>query len=157
MLEALAAGGLKLHRHRPHRTVAEVVGPAVAVPAPSMGPLPLGDLERFGNGRLPAGRLASIGGGEQLAAPAAKHFRRMAATARATGVPLPVLGAYRSYAEQAALRAEGGAAPGTSSHGWGLSVDLDVPDPSWLQEHAARYGFFADSPTDPAHWTYRPA
>jgi LAS superfamily LD-carboxypeptidase LdcB len=143
--------------------VGTVVGPAVPVlPAPrAMGPLPA---SRFGNGRLPAGRLDGIGHGEKLAAPAARHFRRMVAAARAAGVPLPVLNGYRSYGEQVAqqARADGApvAAPGTSPHGWGLSADLDVSDPhtsAWLQENAARYGFFADLPADPGHWTYRPA
>ena len=171
VLEALVAGGLRLRRDRPHQTVlvGEVVGPAVgvvpALPAPRpMGQPPIGGLARFGNGRLPAGRLDGIGGGERLAAPAARHFRRMAAAARAAGVQLSVDSGYRSYAEQAAVqaRADGApvAAPGTSPHGWGLSADLDVSDPrtqTWLQANAARYGFFADLPADPGHWTYRPA
>ena len=171
VLEALVAGGLRLRRDRPHQTVlvGEVVGPVVpvlpALPAPRpMGPLPVGGLARFGNGRLPAGKLDRIGGGERLAAPAARHFRRLAAAARAAGVPLPVENGYRSYAEQATqqARADGApvAAPGTSPHGWGLSVDLDVSNPptlDWLRTDAARYGFFADLPSDPGHWTYRPA
>jgi hypothetical protein len=171
VLEALVAGGLRLREDRPHQTalVGEVVGPAVpvlpALPAPrAIGPLPLDELSRFGNGQLPAGRLDGIGHGERLAAPAARHFRRMAAAARAAGVPLPVIGGYRSYPEQAALqaRADGApvAAPGTSPHGWGLSADPDVSAARtlhWLQANAARYGFFADLPADPGHWTYRPA
>jgi len=164
VLEALVAGGLRLRRDRPHQTVlvGEVVGPAVpvrpALPAPrAMGPLPLAGLSRFGNGRLPASRLDGIGHRERLAAPAARHFRRMAAAARAAGVPLPVIRGYRSYPEQAALqaRADGApvAAPGTSPHGWGFSADLDVSAARtlhWLQANAARYGFFADLPADPA-------
>lgn len=168
VLEALVAGGLRLRRDRPHQTVlvGEVVGPAVPVLVPPrpMGPLPIGGLSKFGNGRLPAGKLAGIGGGERLAEPAARHFRRLAAAARAAGVSLPVHSGYRSYGEQAGLqaRADGApvAAPGTSPHGWGLSVDLDVSDPrtqEWLRTDAARHGFFADLPGDPGHWTYRPA
>ena len=168
VLGALVAGGLRLRRDRPAQTVlvGAVVGPAVPVlPAPRpMGPLPVGDLVKYGNGRLPAGRLDRVGAGVRLAAPAARHFRRMAAAARAAGVPLPVLGGYRSFEQQAALRAAADgapvAAPGTSPHGWGLSADLDVADPrtlSWLQQNAGRYGFFADLPADPGHWTYRPA
>jgi hypothetical protein len=165
VLAALTAGGLRLRRDRPQQTVlvGEVVGPAVPVlPAPRpMGPLPAG---AHPNGRIPAGKLDPIGGGARLLGPAAKQFRRMAAAARTAGVPLPVVGGYRSYAEQAEVRAAADgapvAAPGTSPHGTGLSADLDVSDPrtlSWLQANASRYGFFADLPADPGHWTHRPA
>jgi hypothetical protein len=167
VLEALVAGGLRLHRDRPHQTVqAGLPAPArPGLPAHQpMGGLPVGALARFGNGKLPAGRLDGIGGGERLAGPAARHFRRMDAAARAAGTALPVLSGYRSYAEQAARQAGADgtlvAAPGTSSHGWGLSADIDVTDPNtldWLRANADRYGFFADVPGDPGHWTYRPA
>lgn len=167
VLEALVAGGLRLHRNRPHQTVlvGQLVPARPALPAHQpMGGLPVGPLARFGNGKLPAGRLDGIGGGERLVGPAARHFRRMDAAARAAGIPLPVLNGYRSYTEQVELRARAdGAAvavPGTSSHGWGLSADLDVTDPrtlDWLRANADRYGFFADLPGEPRHWTYRPA
>jgi LAS superfamily LD-carboxypeptidase LdcB len=51
--------------------------------------------------------------------------------------------------------------PGTSNHGWGLSVDINVAADAragrWLHANTARYGFFNDVPTEPWHWTYRPA
>ena len=114
VLEALVAGGLRLHRNRPHQTVlvGELVPARPALPAHQpMGGLPVGPLARFGNGKLPAGRLDGIGGGERLVGPAARHFRRMDAAARAAGIPLPVLNGYRSYAEQVERRSARTARP----------------------------------------------
>jgi hypothetical protein len=169
VLEALVAGGLRARRDPgPSVPVGQAQPPArPGLPAPRpMGPVPVGALARFGNGRLPDSRLSGVGDGEQLADPAARHFRRMDAAARAAGVTLHVNSGYRTYAEQAALHKhlQGSgdlvAPPGRSNHGWGLSVDLDLTDPAtlrWLQANASRFGFFADVPSEPGHWTYRPA
>jgi hypothetical protein len=170
VLEALVAGGLRVRRDRPHETI--VAGPLrparPVLPAhQQIGALPTGALGRFGNGKLPAGRLEPVGEGERLVGPVARQFHRMDAAAGAAGVPLRVNSGYRTFGEQAELyvryrRGEGSlaAAPGHSTHGWGLSADLDVTDPHtlrWLRANADRFGFFADVPGEPWHWTYRPA
>jgi LAS superfamily LD-carboxypeptidase LdcB len=73
---------------------------------------------------------------------------------------------YRTYAEQAALyqayRSGTGnlaAAPGHSTHGLGLSADIQVTDPAtlrWLRANAGSYGFVNDVPSEAWHWTWRP-
>jgi LAS superfamily LD-carboxypeptidase LdcB len=49
------------------------------------------------------------------------------------------------------------ATPGTSNHGWGLSVDLDLDATAqaWMRQNGARYGFVEDVPREPWHWTFR--
>ncbi|MCB0995990.1 MAG: D-alanyl-D-alanine carboxypeptidase family protein [Acidimicrobiales bacterium] len=124
------------------------------------------ELAAYGNGRIPADALVSIGQGEhRMWAPAALSFRSMASDAAAAGVQLRVSDSYRSLdrqyelADQLGLYRDGGlaAVPGTSEHGWGLSLDLDM-DPAttaWMQANGPRYGFVADVPGEPWHWTYR--
>jgi D-alanyl-D-alanine carboxypeptidase len=126
------------------------------------------ELEAFGNGRVPLQELQPVGDGtERLYAPAATAFRRMASDAWRAGVDLRVNDGYRNIedqhrlADELGLYREGGraAVPGTSSHGWGLSVDVDTDSAGsvdWLRENAAKYGFFDDVPGEPWHWTYRP-
>ena len=91
----------------------------------------------------------------------------MEAAARADGVTFGVIASYRDVpnqqrlAQEKGLYSEGGlaAAPGTSNHGWGLAIDLDL-DPSsqaWMKENGWRFGFVEDVPREPWHWTYRPA
>jgi hypothetical protein len=132
------------------------------------GPVaPPAALVAFGNGSIPAAELLPIGdGSERLHGPAAQAFRRMAADAWRSGVDLKVNDGYRTIDEQHHLADElglyrdGGAAavPGTSTHGWGLSVDIDTEGGStaWLRANADRYGFVEDVPGEPWHWTYRP-
>jgi len=128
--------------------------------------LPPPELASFGNGRIPASMLESIGQGDhRLSHDAAVAFKAMAADARRAGVTLPVSDSYRSLDEQTALAdsegryAEGGLAaePGTSAHGWGLAVDLDVDARStkWMRDNASKYGFVEDVAREPWHWTYR--
>ena len=63
-------------------------------------------------------------------------------------------------ARRKGLYSNGGlaAAPGTSNHGWGLAVDLDVDTRShtWLADNGWRYGFVEDTPRERWHWAYRP-
>jgi hypothetical protein len=131
----------------------------------SAGRAPAG-LEAYGNGRIPQAALAPIALGQhRLWAPAADSFRQMAASAAAAGVRLDITGSYRSYDEQVAvarskgLYSQGGLAaqPGTSTHGWGLSVDVDATPKAlaWLRQHGREFGFVEDVPREPWHWTYR--
>jgi hypothetical protein len=73
---------------------------------------------------------------------------------------------WSTYAEQAAvyrayLNGTGNLAapPGHSTHGLGLSADIQVTDPAtlrWLRAHAKTYGFVNDVPSEAWHWTWRP-
>ncbi len=123
-------------------------------------------MEAAGNGNLPDAMLVSIGrDGHRLSAPAAAAFRRLAADAERDGVTIGVSDSYRSYADQVdmanrvGLYGQGGlaAVPGTSNHGWGLSLDLSLDDRAqqWMRDNGWRYSFFEDVPNEPWHWTYR--
>jgi len=120
----------------------------------------------FGNGRVPEEALAPIGDGHRLEPAAATAFLRMQTDAARSGIELGVTDSYRTFDEQVVLAdrkglyREGGlaATPGTSNHGWGLAVDLDL-DPAaldWMRRNAWQYGFVEDVPREPWHWTYRP-
>jgi LAS superfamily LD-carboxypeptidase LdcB len=118
------------------------------------------------NGRLPGSELTGVGDGERMYTPAARQFRRMDAAATAAGHPLHVNSGYRTYGEQAALyraylngTGNLAAPPGHSTHGLGLSADIQVTDPTtlhWLRAHAGTYGFVDDVPSEAWHWTWRP-
>ena len=127
---------------------------------------PPAELAAFGNGRIPAEALTSIGvGNHRLWGPAARSFQRLLSDARAQGIDIGVTDSYRSYdsqvdlARRKGLYSNGGlaATPGTSNHGWGLSVDLDLNPTaqSWMRANADRYGFVEDVPREPWHWTFR--
>jgi hypothetical protein len=128
--------------------------------------LPAAHVNALVNGRVPPSQLSAVGDGERMARVPASQFRRMDAAANAAGFNLHVNSGYRGLAEQAALRHayEQGhgplaAAPGHSTHGVGLSADVDVRNPrvlSWLRHHAGRFGFVNDVTSEPWHWTYRP-
>jgi LAS superfamily LD-carboxypeptidase LdcB len=118
------------------------------------------------NGRIPPSQLTPVGDGQRMAKVAGARFRKMDAAANAAGIDLKVRSGYRTYAEQAVLydryihgRGPLAARPGHSTHGLGLSADIDVSDPrtlAWLRKHAARFGFVPDVPSENWHWTYRP-
>lgn len=127
---------------------------------------PPAELKAYGNGKIPAGALSEVGvGGHRMYGPAAASFKRMLADARAAGVDVGVTDSYRSYEQQVdlaqrkGLYSQGGlaATPGTSNHGWGLSLDLDLDSGAlaWMRDNAERYGFVEDVPREPWHWTYR--
>jgi peptidoglycan hydrolase-like protein with peptidoglycan-binding domain len=129
--------------------------PARALPATPAGT----------NGRLPDSVLTSVGDGRRMYTPAAQAFGRMDDAARAAGHDLHVNSGYRTYGEQAALyqayrngTGNLAAAPGRSTHGLGLSADIQVTDPAtlrWLRANASRYGFVNDVPSEAWHWTWR--
>lgn len=141
-----------------------IVRGGTAAARPTRPPAP--GVDGLKNGRVPPSRLGPVGDGEKMTKAAAAQFRRMDAAARAADLDLRVNSGYRTYAEQAGLydayvhgRGNLAAAPGTSTHGLGLSADIDVRDPrtlAWLREHAVAYGFVNDVPSETWHWTYRP-
>lgn len=121
-------------------------------------------LEAFENGRIPVEALAPIPGGESMWAPAAEAFIRMANDAARDGMSLPIIDAYRPYEDQVRLANELGlysqgglaAVPGTSQHGWGRAIDLEL-DPTalaWMRANAASYGFHETVPREPWHWEF---
>jgi D-alanyl-D-alanine dipeptidase len=126
------------------------------------------ELAAYGNGRIPLDRLAPISGTEhRLWAPAADAFERMRSAAASEGVTIGITDSYRDHDTQVDLAARKGlyrngglaAVPGTSTHGWGRSLDLDL-DPSaqaWMRANGARFGFVEDVPREPWHWTFTPA
>jgi hypothetical protein len=125
------------------------------------------DLAAYGNGKVPASALGTVEGTRhRLWAPAASSAGAMIQAARRDGVHIGITDSYRPYAEQVdlarrkGLYSQGGLAakPGTSDHGWGLAVDLDLnaKAQAWMGANGARYGFVADTPREPWHWTYTP-
>jgi zinc D-Ala-D-Ala carboxypeptidase len=148
---------------------------ATGVPGASIGkiggfgPMPVpAELAAYGNGTIPAGVLEPVGqGGHALYGPAAQRWKQAVADAKADGIDLRLTDSYRSYDEQVdlvrrkGLYADGGyaAVPGTSNHGWGLAIDVDVTDAAtagWMRANAYRYGFVEAVPREPWHWEYRP-
>jgi LAS superfamily LD-carboxypeptidase LdcB len=120
------------------------------------------------NGRLVASQLAQVEPGHLLTPTAANNFQQMKAAAAKDGVALNINNAYRSYedqvkmANQYGLYSKGGkaAVPGTSNHGLGKAVDLNVKSNpgsfEWLKNNAAKYGFY-NIPREPWHWEVRTA
>jgi LAS superfamily LD-carboxypeptidase LdcB len=89
----------------------------------------------------------------------------MNAAAKAAGVTIGVNDSYRDLGGQEKIAREKGiygrggvaAVPGTSNHGWGLALDLQL-DPKaqqWMRDNGARFGFVEDVAGEPWHWTYR--
>ena len=124
-------------------------------------------LASYGNGRVPASALQEVGAtGHRLWAPAAEQLTRLVADARKVGVHIGITDSYRSYeaqvdvAQRKGLYSQGGlaAVPGTSDHGWGMAVDLDLDDKAlaWMRSHGADYGFHEDTPREPWHWGFKP-
>jgi D-alanyl-D-alanine carboxypeptidase len=124
------------------------------------------DLTTYGNGRIPETALQRVGDtGHRLAAPAATSLEALMRAAREQGVTIGITDSYRSYAEQVdlarrkGLYSQGGLAakPGTSDHGLGLAVDLDLDDraQAWMRANAARFGFRETTPREPWHWAFR--
>ncbi len=116
------------------------------------------------NGRIPLSKLTSIGGGHRLMGPAAAAYMKMRQAAAGAGIRWGITDSYRPYAVQVSLAQRKGlykngglaAVPGTSPHGWGRAVDLDLSRAStnWLRQNAARFGF-RTIPREPWHWEFR--
>ena len=125
------------------------------------------DLAAYGNGRVPSSALQQVGTtGHRLWEPAAQQLTRLIEDARRSGVHIGITDSYGSYdaqvdlARRKGLYSQGGlaAAPGTSDHGWGMAVDLDLDSKAqaWMRGHAAAYGFREDTPREPWHWGFEP-
>ncbi len=125
------------------------------------------DLARYGNGRVPVAELTPVAGtGHRLWAPAGGALEQLLADADADGVTIGITDSYRSFdaqvdvARRKGLYSQGGLAaePGTSPHGWGIAVDLDLDAKAqaWMRANGERYGFVEDTPREPWHWVYRP-
>lgn len=111
-------------------------------------------------------QLASIGGGYELEQTAAFAFIAMRNAAAADGVSFQLNSAFRTFEQQAALRAlyESGkgnlaAAAGFSNHEAGRAADIDSANGTsasfqWLTNNAASWGFKRTVPTEPWHWEY---
>ena len=126
----------------------------------------------YANGRIPSSALTSVGGGHKMYGNAARDYLQMKAAARRDGVNLKLTDSYRSYAAQVDVARRKGiygvrqpngklglaARPGTSNHGLGRAVDVNLgasPGASrWLRANAARYGF-KTIPREPWHWEYK--
>jgi LAS superfamily LD-carboxypeptidase LdcB len=139
-----------------------------AAPAQPAAPTTIARTAPGQNGRLTAGQLAQVEPGHFLTPTAANSFQQMKAAAAKDGVNLNINNAYRSYenqvkmANQYGLYSKGGkaAVPGTSNHGLGKAVDLNVKaNPGsfeWLKNNASKYGFY-NIPREPWHWEVRTA
>lgn len=137
------------------------------------------------NGRLPDSSLARIYHPNaqlrvKLAKPAAAAFNTMVLHAVRTNGRVPYvvgpLSAYRDYAGQVLLRkqwcaagkCQNAAIPGTSNHGWGISIDLASPTTMrpWIARHGRQFGWckcWSDASWEAWHlrwrrgiWTRRP-
>ena len=144
--------------------------PGMATPRPPGSyprTVPPAALRRFGNGTIPPEALSRVAGtGHKLYEPAARSLERLLSAASAAGIRVGVTDSYRSIEVQRQVASEKGlyrdgglaAVPGTSAHGWGLAVDLDLDSraQAWMRANAHRFGFVEDTPREPWHWGYRP-
>lgn len=114
------------------------------------------------NGKLGASDLAPIPGGE-LRKDAAAAWNAPGGPADAGLTPTGSRSSYRTYDEQVYFwnlyqsgRGNLAAEPGTSNHGWGLSIDVGSPwMADWLQEHGAKYGWRkTEAFGEWWHWNY---
>lgn len=125
----------------------------------------------------PQSELVSIGGGYRLRKAAAAKFQAMVADARASGVNITTISAFRSIADQERLffgvgaargqqptkRAEISAPPKHSEHHTGYAIDVGdssvpatnlnqnfdtTPAYKWLKANAAKYSFELSFPKD---------
>lgn len=121
----------------------------------------------YGNGRIPSSELSPIDGtSHRMWPPAARSFEAMRSAAAADGVTIGITDSYRSYdaqvdvAARKGLYSQGGlaAVPGTSRHGWGMALDLDLDTAAqaWMREHGGQYGFVENVPRESWHWEYVP-
>ena len=159
--------------------------PSKAIKVPSV-------LTNAQNGKLDPSLLKKVDCGGLMFTDAAKDFNAMYKAAKTDDVTLKTVGHYRTYAQQVALfkaryeeRDLGrkprvtrkwqnsiwflkpgmspAGVPGTSNHGLGLAIDLNVQNKAtlaWLCEHAPTYNFYlqGSDPKSPEfeawHWQW---
>jgi len=179
--------GLLLGNPAPKPSVSDASSPPQSQPeaSPTSADTLLG---HFAYEEAPKSELQTIPGnrGFKLRKAAAKKYQQMVAAARADGINLVTISAFRSIAEQKPLffdvkaqrgqdareRAEVSAPPGYSEHHTGYAIDIgdgNVPATNlnprfektaafkWLQKNAARFGFeMSFSRDNPQGVTYEP-
>jgi D-alanyl-D-alanine carboxypeptidase len=128
-------------------TATAALTPARRLPAGRYGTLsPPAELAGYGNGRIPPGRLAPLGVGDGVASGVKDSYRDLAGQ--------------QAVAREKGLYSQGGlaATPGTSNHGWGVALDLELDGrgQQWMRDNGWRYGYVEDVAREPWHWTYRP-
>jgi len=123
------------------------------------------------NARLPDSDLVTIltknGQTYRLYKEAAAGYNTLKAAAAAAGYDLDdaLSSAYRDYAKQESLYNDflAGratyvtAAPGTSNHGWGRSIDIHTSPTAintWLRKNCVKYNWYWFGPDDKIHFTY---
>lgn len=127
------------------------------------------DFSQFANGEYPDWALTAIPGGDALRTGAeSESWKALVAAAQADGVTITVSDAYRPIVDQQRLADELGiygqggwaAVPGTSNHGLGRAVDVNIGDNpaarEWLVQHAADFGWFDPMSDEPWHFEYDP-
>lgn len=130
------------------------------------------------NGKIPRSMLAEIvpvqydpdlGGAALMHPEAAAAMSDFVEAGRKSGHPMRVLYSYRTYAKQwekwQAYEDRGRkpplvAYPGTSNHGWAVTVDFlfstaPAATVQWAHANAHRFGFDFDVPTENWHCTYQ--
>jgi len=89
---------------------------------------------------------------------AAKYFIKAKEAARKEGITLTINSAYRSYEHQQALVGlyPVVAAPGTSAHGLGIALDIEVDAGwYWLKDNGPKYGWeWSQIPNDDVHFEF---
>ncbi len=125
------------------------------------------DLKAHGNGTIPASALSTVAGtSHSLWEPAARSLEALRSAAAGDGVTVGITDSYRTYGTQVdlvrskGLYSQGGlaATPGTSMHGWGVAVDLqlDSTAQAWMRRNAGRFGYVENVSREPWHWQYVP-
>jgi len=93
-------------------------------------------------------------------------FDRMRNAARAAGVSLSINSGFRTYARQqyfwhcyqtkSCNNGNVAAYPGTSNHGVGLALDIQISHYWWMAQNAHSFGFVRTVQSETWHWEHRP-
>jgi len=120
-------------------------------------------MAKYENGKIPLKALTPIGNGHYMRKDAAQAYKAMRRSAKKAGINFSITDSYRTYEQQVVLEQTKGkaitATPGTSNHGWGIALDINVNDGrvyQWLKAHGKKFGFHQlTDPWEPWHWEYR--